>query len=151
MPTKHAHTRHPNDKDRRGLARPALITKGGIPASALPEDTATFRVIRDGKVYHMTDRPAGSQYQNSHIYARCEGSLMLTAIHGHTHVSVVSLKSQIPTMAETNNKKLLETLRQAAYIQGTERSGTVVLTFTEQALTDCVISLIAQNQGVKII
>lgn len=125
--------------DRRGYGEHRENHYEGIPATFLPANTDSFRVTRNGKLYHLEKRPKDSLHARGYVYARMSGTTGLTAIHPQTHVVLVSVKEPEPV---NEHNDLLARLRGSAVAVGVGPGGEPTLQFTESELIRVVWSFI---------
>ena len=133
------HDKRTNTHDRRGYGEHRENPFEGIHASFLPKDTATFRVVRDGRLYHLENPPANARHNRGYVYARWDGAKTLTAIHPQTHVVLVSVKE--PETANEHND-LLVRLRECAISVGVDSKGEPTVQLTESEISRVVWSFI---------
>jgi hypothetical protein len=86
--------------DRRGVYK-GSFGPGGIALGNLAEDVESFRLIRTGELYYISERQPSKREFSTHVYARRDGIGTLTAISVSAPVIIASMKQF--TDATTNN------------------------------------------------
>lgn len=140
--------------DRRGTYQ-ASSARGGIPLAQLPPGVESFKLVKTGELFYVTERSSGVMQSPGHVYARRGGVGTLTAISVSAQVVIWSMKPVTPPephpaaphakapAARQDHDKVMQMLRSAAFAKGVNRDGEKLLHFTEFDLLQCVNTLVS--------